>query len=323
MTKVLTTLVLTYVELILIWFILWLIPGGDRFWWMSVLNAIPLYLFLPLPFCILLAAWLRNWALVIITLAPLLIFFGLFGAYYRPHFAQAQDQPDLRVMSYNVLFSNAAYNDVAQVILSQQPDLVALQEVQPAMMQELAHHLAASYPYHQMGGANPYGTTAIFSRYPFVENYQLDLQEDRPATVVTVAVKNHTVSFLSAHLIAYSLEWVPDYRMLPALIKQGTQARDRQAQILVNQVLTYDPQRVVILGCDCNNKETGSSYRLLMAGWPIGAPTEPGTVIDRRLMHIDYIFYRGPLTSNGVYVSQASGGSDHLPIVADLRFVGE
>lgn len=330
MTNVLSTCVLIYVEFLLIWFVLWLIPGGDRFWWMSVLNSVPLYLFLPLPFCILVAALLRNRVLVVITLLPLVIFVTLFGAYYRPKLAQGEAETDLRVMTYNVLFSNEAYDAVAQVILSQQPDLVALQEVQPQMMQELQQRLQAVYPYRQMAAVNPYGTTAIFSRYPFVENYQLNLQEDRPAVGVTVQVKKQMVTFLAAHLLAYGLEWSPSYGMLPALIEQRTQARDRQAQILVNQVLTYDPQRIVILGCDCNSKETGSSYRLInsvmtnaarLVGWPIGAAMQPDAVTDRRLMHIDYIFYRGPLRPIGVYVSQIGGGSDHLPVIADLHFV--
>lgn len=332
MTNVLSTCVLIYVEFLLIWFVLWLIPGGDRFWWMSVLNSVPLYLFLPLPLCILVAALLRNRALVVITLLPLVIFSTLFGAYYRPKLAQGEAGTDLRVMTYNVLFSNEAYDAVTQVILSQQPDLVALQEVQPQMMQELQQRLQTIYPYMQMAAANPYGTTAIFSRYPFVENYQLNLQEDRPAVGVTVQVKQQMVTFLAAHLLAYGLEWAPSYGMLPALIEQRTQARDRQAQILVNQVLTYDPQRIVILGCDCNSKETGSSYRLINSvmtnaarsvGWPIGAAPQPDAVADRRLMHIDYIFYRGPLTPIGVYVSQISGGSDHLPVIADLHFVAK
>lgn len=332
MTKVLSTLVLTYVELLLIWFGLWLIPGGDRFWWMSVLNSIPLYLFLPLPLCILLAALLRNRALLALTLLPLAIFFGLFGVYYWPHLANNQAKPDLRVMTYNVLYSNEAYAAVIQVILSQQPDLVALQEVQPAMMQELEYRLQIVYPYAQMATVNPYGTTAIFSRYPFVEHYQLDLLADRRATGVTVQVKNHMVTFLSAHLLAYSLEWTPDYRLLPTLIEERTQVRDRQAQILVNQILTYDAKRIVLLGCDCNNKETGSSYRLInrvmvnaarRVGWPIGAPTQSDAVADRRLMHIDYLFYRGPVTTSGAYAVQNSGGSDHLPVIADLHFVDE
>jgi endonuclease/exonuclease/phosphatase family metal-dependent hydrolase len=49
-------------------------------------------------------------------------------------------------MAFNVLYTNADYDAVADLILEYQPDLVALQEVQPEMMRRLKERLKGSYP---------------------------------------------------------------------------------------------------------------------------------------------------------------------------------
>ncbi|NJM40913.1 MAG: hypothetical protein HC853_09130 [Anaerolineae bacterium] len=43
-----------------------------------------------------------------------------------------------------------------------------------------------------------------------------------------------------------------------------------------------------------------------------------GAQLDTDLQHLDYVFYRGGLRLNLAYSVSDSGGSDHLPLVAEF-----
>jgi len=160
--------------------------------------------------------------------------------------------------------------------------------------------------------------TAVFSRYPFLDEQIIDLGDDRPATLVVVEVGGERVVFTAVHLRAYGLRWVP-WRQMPQAIVERTWLQNRQVEILLAALAQQEGS--LIVGCDCNSKESSSSYRMLAATLANAAhdrPTHalPGASPDRNLQHIDYVLYRGNLTANGAYVVHDNGGSDHRPIVA-------
>jgi endonuclease/exonuclease/phosphatase family metal-dependent hydrolase len=229
-------------------------------------------------------------------------------------------------MTYNVLYSNSNYDAVANVIQTYRPDLIALQEVQPKMMSELTTRLGSVYPYSRMGHEHPYGTTAAFSHYPVVDSYVLDLESDRSAVVLKVNVDEMEVTFISAHLLAYGLEWValPD---VPQTVNQRVQDQNHQANLLLQEVQKQNGS--VIVACDCNSKETSDPYRILTGrmtsaaratGWVIGDSRLAGAQQGTDLQHIDYVFFRGSLRATQVYSIRDSGGSDHLPVLALFDF---
>lgn len=318
-----------YVTAIVVWFGLWL-AIKDGWWWLTVLNRYAPHLFLPAPFILLLAAVSRQRRLAIIAaLVPLLIFGWLYWPYLIPRPVQTTSRPTLRVMTFNVLYTNTDYEAVAEVVLKYQPDLVALQEVQPEMMQRLQERLRQEYPYSLMGVEHPYGATAAFSRHPIADSYVLDTKADRSAVVLRVAMDGGLVTFVSTHLLAYGLKWVilTDVFQLPQTIDGRVFEQERQAQVVVDEVRKFDGP--VIVACDCNSKETSGSSRILAgamtnaawaAGRRVGGSGLAGTQPDLDLDHIDYVFYRGPLTTTGVYTVQDSAGSDHLPVVAELTW---
>lgn len=325
LTTVLSALVIVYVILMSLWFGLWL-TVGDGPWWLTLLNRIVPHLFIPLPLLLIGAVLSRRFKLALVLLLPGSIFGSLYAPYLLPKPASpAADAPQLSVMTYNVLFSNPDAAAVARVIRRYQPDLVALQEVQPPMMAALKEQLAPDYPYAVMGTENPYGTTAVFSRYPVTDPYVLDLQADRPAVVVTAKIHEREITFVAVHLLAYGLWWV-DWADIPAVVRQRTATQNRQAEILLEQL---EPKEgTVIIGCDCNSYETSSSSRILtramrnaarQVGWLVGAGQLAQTEQDTQLQHIDYVWYRGALEPLRVYTITDSGGSDHLSVLALFR----
>ena len=318
-------LVITYVTLIALWAMVWLLVG-DVTWWLTLLNRVVPYFFVPVPILLALMLLARRFKSMSLLVVPLLIFGSLYYPYLWPTSAPTETAADLSVMTYNILFSNAQYDAVANIILTHRPDLVALQEVQPEMMDVLKERLAAEYPYFLMGFRNRYGTTAVFSQHLFIESYVLDLQADRPAVVVKTEVNGRVVTFIAAHLLAYGLWWV-DLADVPTTVVARTADQNRQARLLLEAV--EEQGDVTLIGCDCNSKETSSSYRILanvmkntarQVGWIVGGVELANGKPDRNLQHIDYLFYRGGLKPLNIYTIQDSGGSDHLPVLARYSF---
>jgi vancomycin resistance protein VanJ len=318
-------LIIGYVAPIVVWFGLWLIVR-DGWWWLALLNRIVPYLFAPAPLIVLIALAARKPGWIAASLVPPIIFLGLFGPYLVPQPIRPVDGARLSVMTFNVLYSNTDYDGVARAILAHQPDLVALQEVQPEMMTALTGRLDAEYPYALMGDAHPFGTTAAFSRHPIRDARILDLQADRPAVVLEVEIEGRAVTFISAHLLAYGLEWIPWNEFAPT-VTQRIFEQERQARLLVEEVKRHTGP--VILACDCNSKETSGSYRILAeamtnaareVGWVNARPSIPDSRRDTDIQHIDYVFLHGPLDAVEVLTLDDTADSDHLPVLATLRF---
>jgi vancomycin resistance protein VanJ len=323
----LATLLYSYILFVCIWFLLWLWIG-DGPWWLTVINRVVPYLFLPVLLFLPLLLWVRMHRLVAWLILPASIFAFLYHPYMFPRFAEADvSQPDLTVMTYNVLYSNLDYDAVAKVIRTYDPDLVSLQEVMPDMMVALQDRLAKKYPYSVHGTNSDYGVTAVFSQYPLSKERVIHLGEDRRAVIVNAQVNDQTIAFAAVHLRAYGLNWVRPLTAIPQEIVNRTNQQNRQVEILSEELLN-EPGPVII-GCDCNSKETSSSYRLLdqlfdsaayQVGWQFPGKELAGALQDTSLQHIDFIWYRGALKPVGAFEIQDSGGSDHHPILAFFEF---
>lgn len=308
-----------YVLFLSAWFVAWLVLG-DRFWWLTLLNRVALLFFLPAVLLAPLILWQRKLARLL--LIPCILFACLYGPYLIPRPTPEEPETPLRVLTYNVLFSNSESAAVADVILQYAPDFVTLQEVQPEMMAALRQKLGGAYPWSHVAAQNPYGTTAVFSRHPIVEAEVMDLEADRTAAAVYANVNGHNILVISAHLLAYNLQFVPAAD-IPQVLDELSAAQRRQAALLVSKIEQH--AGVAILGCDCNAQETSDSYRVLSQamqnaartnGWRWAVPPPAGAQRENRLERLDYVFYRGPFDPVGVYIVQNAGGSDHQPVLA-------
>jgi len=324
----LLTLLYLYILFVCAWFFLWL-TIGDGPWWLTVLNSVVPYLFLPV---LLFLAWLARkgeYRFTALLVLPLSIFSFLYHPYVLPKYSKSvPPYADLTVMTYNVLYSNLDYDAVANVFLTYHPDLVALQEATPGMMHALEDRLADEYPYSMHATRNDDGMTAVFSRNPFAEAYVLDLGADRLAVIVKTEVNDQSITFATVHLRAYGLQWVRPIINIPKEVVKRTNAQNRQVEILLDEL--QNESGSVIIGCDCNSKETSSSYRMLdreyenaayQVGWRFPGIELAGATQDTNMQHIDFIWYRGALEPSAAYKIKDRGGSDHHPVLAlfDLR----
>jgi endonuclease/exonuclease/phosphatase (EEP) superfamily protein YafD len=128
-----------------------------------------------------------------LTAAPTLLFLELPG-----------DSPagaaHLRVVTANVLMSNARLEDLANNVLAQDPDIVVFEEL-TRDLEEVAPALAAAYPY-RLSTEAPWVTIA--SRLPLEETRRLGTDgEDRGRDLLSAAVEvnGQRLTLVAGHLM--------------------------------------------------------------------------------------------------------------------------
>ena len=311
-----------YTLAVFAWFVPWL-TIGDANWVLVLANRAIVFVFLLIPLLLIFPFLFHQRRPALFLIIPGLIVFWLYHPYLLPKIPTSISESNtLRVMTYNVLYSNIDYDAMAGIIQRNQPDLVALQEVLPQTMEQLQKRLQGNYPYSVLGVDKDFGTTAVFSRFPFTYSKVLDLQAPRPATLIKTKIGDQEIIFIAAHLLAYNLWWTK-LKDIPATVMERTFHQNRQAALLLDTIAGEDG--IVILGCDCNSYETSSSYRsldqvldnsarnidmLAAMDFPAGAKR------DLYPWHIDYVWYKGDVVPLGTYKITDNGGSDHLPVLS-------
>lgn len=233
----------------------------------------------------------------------------------------AQEPPvRLKVLSYNLRFGElASLEELAAFIAEQDPDIVALQEVDCRTYRDRApkQHgkdfatelgfrtgMIAAYgktiPY-----AGGYYGIAILSRYPLAKVERIYLpktengKEQRAVLVADVEYREGKYfTFACTHL---------DY----------TNTEERQLQVKeLNQVLLTKPYPVIVAG-DFNARPDSKEIREGMSAWTTVSNMEPTVPAPAPRNTIDYIFCYPKNKWVGIdAITYTVGLSDHLPLSA-------
>jgi endonuclease/exonuclease/phosphatase (EEP) superfamily protein YafD len=321
-------LVLLYTELLSIWYLVFLLADDDL-WPLGLINAFAVYLFVPLPVMIGMAVLARQrlaWSVVI----PVFIFLKLFGADLLPPSPTASagaGEPVLTVMTYNVLYTSTKAAPIAAAINRAAADIVAFQELTPAMARKLEDEIGLLYPYRTpMHSACP-AEVAIWSRYP------LTLEEVDEADVLC-RVRHVTVNFMGRRVRVVNVHAWPFTEFDPVHMEQSFRWREEQLA-LVLEMVEGRPEPLILLG-DLNSTPLHRVYRTLAAhftdafregGWGLGHtfPAVPGRIgvvpYPARMVRIDYVFHSNHWQTASAWVGEWDGCSDHLPVIARLRLL--
>lgn len=310
----------------LIWTLLWVFRG-DWGWGMIALDHFGSLLLLLVGLTFLFTLFKGHGCLSTLLLPPLMLGLFLFGGYWLPQLNTDPSPPDLTVMTFNVLWENTDYPAIAQLIRTHRPDLLALQEVGPALFDYLQTELAGEYIAFQMASQPTGSTTAIVSRYPIDNVTILDLGAIRPAVIVDLTMNERRATFVSSHLLYYGWQRMP-WSALPDLVELVHRQQNEQVQQLIAELVERE-RDLYILGCDCNSSDLSSTQQTLngyfqnaakATGWVIPQPRRPRLGPYYFPLRVDYIFYRGALLPRGTYTIYDNAGSDHFPVIAYFNF---
>ncbi len=218
--------------------------------------------------------------------------------------------PTLKIVTFNLQFSNDNYEAVREFFRSERPDIVVLQEVTERWAQEL-ELLAVEFP-HRLVSAHPdWRGVALLSRNPWEA---ADLIGDLNSTPVAAVNARFSVQGSAFSIIGF--------KTLPPTSQVWAAGRDRQlTEIGMLAARSAEP---VILAGDFNATPWSRGYAALIResrlSWDAGRYLPTWHVFFGPLgIQIDHVLAGSPLRIG----SKKSGpylGSDHYPVVATIEF---
>ena len=307
----------------------------QRPWPIEVLDTFALYAFVPLAGLLPAAILLRSRRLLALAVAAILFFVQQFGhAFLPPRAAAPTDGAVLRVLTYNVYGANRDAGPLAELIRSVDPDVVVLQELREGYAADLIRRVGKDYPFRITAAlTTPNDGSGTFSRVPIADASAFQLGDNGNAFQhVRLRLDEREISLVNVHLASPEVPTSAWQRRLPRLRGFPTERRDRELGWLISQADRLSVP--FVLAGDFNMSAGSRPYRQLPAdwhdafeeqGWGFGH-TFPSSRTPWRmrfplrfpLIRIDYILSSPELVPTRAWVSELDG-SDHLPVVAELR----
>ena len=310
---------------------------GDQHPYIALANTLAVNFFLPMPAIFLANTILRRkeiwWGLAISILA----FIWLWGGLFLPRLPlPPSDSETLTVMSYNVLGSNTDTQAVLEVIQESDPDVVALQELNPHIAAALNTHLIERYPYQIMDTRDGVGGHGVISKYPLTESgLSLTQAWTGIPQVLTLDWHGTEIFIVNFHM------WAPAIYP-PQQIAINFHMRELQSQSLLD--FADSVKAPIILAGDANTTSLNTAYTMLtqtftdawvQAGFGFGhtfpgadspgssRPNLAGWLVPQWLVRIDYIFLSPHFNVLSAHLSTSHGNSDHRAVLAEVSLVRE
>jgi endonuclease/exonuclease/phosphatase (EEP) superfamily protein YafD len=329
----LTTLSYVYFTCLGVWVLLRFF-FQDRWAWLFLVSSPAPYLFLPLPFILLLAIVLRRRVIWLGLAVSSLIWLALYGSLFLPipSRAKANDQ-NLTVMTYNLLGHNKASETVVESLRVSGADLIGLSELNPEIATAIETELSGAYPYQALMPEPGVGGMGVISRFPLNatgETIRADLWVGQPQ-ILEMSFEGRTIALLNFHAIPLGTTGG-----LSGLIF-SVEKREEQAQAIADFAATRTGP-VIIFG-DLNAGDQNKAYQIIVAelddawrraGRGLGntfpgaasrfssRPVVFGIPSPKWMIRIDYIFHSEQWQTRAAWIGPWDGLSDHRPVVATL-----
>lgn len=276
------------------------------------------------------ALTLNKW-IALLLLPNILILVVFLMPYFTPKpDVFALDDELIRVMSYNVENQRDERTIHANLVDEIAPDIVAFQEFSTFVyFRWQEENQLASLPYSAIGEVDGESIPgqAVYTRYPILDEevwvYE-DASAAHPHQRVLLDVDGTQVALYNIHPNP-PIDWEGGltFSADPADIAAHSLAMQRLTQRIVAETIP-----VIVVG-DMNMSDRFPEYQtlsaylndsFLSAGYGFGF-TYPAATGFPTLMRLDYIFHNTAFQTVNANVVRDTETSDHLPVVADLRFV--
>lgn len=260
------------------------------------------WLVLAVPLLVLAAVLRRSALAALLALTPLVAWVGVFGPRLMPVEPAAYD---LTVVQHNVADDNHDVEGTVELILAEEPDIVALEEVTSEHLGQYEEALEPTFAHH-----TTQGTVGLWSRHPISERTRVDIRPtgidaswDRCLRAV-VRTPEGEVTVYVAHL--------PSVRLGPRGL--AAHSRNRSGELLA-EAIAEDPAPAVVLAGDLNGnlmdpgleavtEEVSREEHGFRFTFPSAVP----------VVQLDHVLARGAEVTDLRVLPRS--GSDHLPVVA-------
>jgi vancomycin resistance protein VanJ len=309
----------------------WLVAyalGGDWDGLLVPVNALAVWLFLPLPGFLVLAGLTRRIELWLAGAAGLAASLFLWGGLFLPGpqpaaALEGEPTPSLRVMTYNVYGFNQDSAGVAAAIRSANPDAVCFQELSPEMAAALVAALDNDYPYQLLDPQPRVDGMGTISKYPLsLGSRSLPGRWIGAPQVLEIAWNGRMIELVNFHMH-------PPGQLAPGPLRQRHNLRQQQAAALARFAQGSD--RPLILAGDANAGELNDAYKTITstglrdawreAGQGMGFtfPRQLAGFSPAWMARIDHVFLSPEWQILGSRLAPADNGSDHRAVMVEAR----
>ena len=295
---------------------------GKMHWLFDLVSHFQLQYFIFFLFCAL-VFWFANYhARAVIALVFLLATFSNLIP-YLPHYNYSASRvsgvekiekksPQVRVMFYNMYIANSRYEEIAEVIQVEKPDVLIITEIAQISYTNLEKLLADVYQYRYFETGFPdYFDMAIFSKLP-ITNFQVHYlaREKNPTLDMTVKLGTKSLRVLSAHTRS-------------PMGKDKTEIRNEHLTALANIISGVDG--ALMVGGDFNItpwsvyfKDFVKTSRLIDVRVGRGLlPSWESRLLWSMRIPIDQVLVSRDVRVQNLHTGKAVG-SDHLPMILDV-----
>lgn len=318
-----------YYTLLLLWALGYFLTG-DRYPVYVILNIGALYLFLPVPLAVAVAAFTRQRELWIGAGMSVVMFAILWGGLFIPRGRGVRDdEHTLTVMTYNVRGDNEDVGASIGVIENVNADIVILQEVNDRLAEAL-EDLSGTYPHQILDPYNDVRGMGVISKLPLrLMDESLPLEWVGTPQILAVEWAGKRVTVVNFHMWAVGLGPMK-------YVEINSRAREAHALYLIDFAQIAIREGPVIVAGDTNATPQSDTYRMLArwledswteAGYGLGhtfpganvpGSTRPrlyGIPVPRWLFRIDYVFHSTELEAVEAFMAPFDGVSDHRGVV--------
>ncbi len=314
------------------WLLLWR-RVGDRWGWFGMLNAWMEWGVALLGGLGVLAALRRQGGRALLALS-----LAAAGAAWLPpllavrrgtRLGETGGGASFTLFSANLYKLNASAAAHIALVRQQQPDLVCLHELQPALADEWVAALGDCYPHRALRpevGAYGFG---VLSRFPLEETGYWERPGVRPwaQRVRCTLPTGDQVELYNVHLVPPAADSTVEQGLT-----WGFRAREAQVRLMQEEIAGRGLPACVV--GDHNFADTSDAYRMMCehlrdgwaeAGqgvrwtWPTRAFPWESLPWNPRMLRLDYCFYNEPLRAERMRVLAERTGSDHCPLLVTLR----
>lgn len=258
-----------------------------------------------------------------------LVLGGIYGLRYGRVWLPADDEEPpvgkpLRVMTFNIGDGRVSAEDVMAWVRTEDPDVVAIQELNPYTAAALNQGLAAGWPHQALDFYSP--TTGLFSRYPLTSAEFVETPNNRPYLRADLDAGGVPVHVFAMHPQSPDIVF---RRGLPIGINDE---RARAQLVSASEIVRATTGPRLMLG-DFNMSDQSPGYRTITRGlrdafaevgfgpgftWPAAHSNRlRGWAPPVPLVRIDYILHSDEFSAVSARVN-CELSSDHCYIVADL-----
>ena len=300
---------------------------GNRLGPVALLNTVLPWVLLPAFFLLPVTLRVQRWIPTGMLSTGVVLFLWLFGGLFLPPLVRPNGSETLTVMTYNVADGLVSPDSLVAMIRGSDADVVALEELGEEQAIAISQDLPDIYPYQALYGYGIPGK-GLLSRYPILDKELFYLQAQRlPYLRVVIAVDKVGERSEAAELTVIVAHPPPPNVGVRGYLEHPFAA----SEIVSVTQMAREGEPSIVMG-DFNLVDQNDNYGLLeeaglrdafrVAGWGFGA-TWPARKLEPLwpVVRVDYVWYTSQFQATRAWVGP-DAGSDHLPVLAELEWVG-